>query len=169
MEKVDILDSKTICLDLTDAVEKIEAFVADSSKHFVVFPAVHTVLLARKDGELRAAHNAADLALADGMPLVWASKLLGNPLPQRVTGLDLLPKFSRVAARKGYTFFLMGDLQPSRVLKVPPGVAHGCKTVQGPVNLLYITSHVYNSNDEIRLPHDEPEIRFDWLKGPPIK
>jgi len=65
--------------------------------------------------------------------------------------------------------FLMGDLQPSRVLKVPPGVAHGCKTVQGPVNLFYITSHVYNPDDEIRLPYNDPGIEFDWLKGPPIK
>jgi dTDP-4-dehydrorhamnose 3,5-epimerase len=65
--------------------------------------------------------------------------------------------------------FLMGDLQPSRVLKVPPGVAHGCKVVQGPVNLFYITSHVYNPGDEIRLPYNDPGIDFDWLKGPPVK
>ena len=65
--------------------------------------------------------------------------------------------------------FLMGDHQPARVLKIPPGVAHGCKTVQGPVNLLYMTSHVYNSDDEIRIAHDDPEIGFDWLKGSAIR
>ena len=65
--------------------------------------------------------------------------------------------------------FLMGDLQPARVLKVPPGIAHGCKTVQGPVHLFYLTSHVYNPDDEIRIPHDDPEIDFDWQAGPSIK
>ncbi len=65
--------------------------------------------------------------------------------------------------------FLMGDLQPSRVLKIPPGIAHGCKTVQGPVHLFYLTSHVYNPEDEIRMPYNDPEIDFDWLAGPPIK
>lgn len=65
--------------------------------------------------------------------------------------------------------FLMGDLQIPRVVKIPPGVAHGCMTVQGPVNLLYMTSHVYNPADEFRISHDDPEIAFDWLKGPPIK
>ncbi|MBA4384893.1 MAG: hypothetical protein C0410_09160 [Anaerolinea sp.] len=65
--------------------------------------------------------------------------------------------------------FLMGDLQPARIVKIPPGVAHGCKTVQGPVHLFYVTSHVYNPEDEIRLPFNDPEINFDWLKGPPIK
>lgn len=64
--------------------------------------------------------------------------------------------------------FLMGDLQPPQVIKIPPGIAHGCKTVQGPVNLFYITSHVYNPDDEIRLPYNDPEINFDWTAGPPI-
>jgi len=65
--------------------------------------------------------------------------------------------------------FLMGDLQPARVLKVPPGIAHGCKTVQGPVHLFYLTSHVYNPGDEIRMPYNDPLIDFDWLRGPAIK
>jgi len=64
--------------------------------------------------------------------------------------------------------FLMGDLQPARVLTIPPGIAHGCKVIQGPVNLLYVTSHVYNPQDEIRIPYDDPGIGFDWLAGPPI-
>jgi len=65
--------------------------------------------------------------------------------------------------------FLMGDLQTAQVLKIPPGVAHGCKTIQGPVNLFYITSHVYNPVDEVRLTYNDPGIAFDWLKGPTIK
>ena len=65
--------------------------------------------------------------------------------------------------------FLMGDLQPARILKIPPGIAHGCKTVQGPVHLFYLTSHVYNPDDEIRIPYNDPEIDFDWLAGPSIK
>lgn len=65
--------------------------------------------------------------------------------------------------------FLMGDLQPAQVIKIPPGVIHGCQTVQGPVNLVYITSHVYNPDDEFRIAHDSPEIDFGWLEGPPIK
>ena len=65
--------------------------------------------------------------------------------------------------------FLMGDFQASRVVKIPPGVAHGCKTIQGPVNLLYVTSHIYNPQDELRIAHDDPAIGFDWLKGPVIK
>ncbi len=63
----------------------------------------------------------------------------------------------------------MGETLGRKVVKIPPGVAHGCKTIQGPVNLFYVTSHVYNPDDEVRLPYDDPEIDFDWLKSPTIK
>ncbi|PKL49862.1 MAG: hypothetical protein CVV39_02225 [Planctomycetes bacterium HGW-Planctomycetes-1] len=65
--------------------------------------------------------------------------------------------------------FFMGDYQPARIVKIPPGVAHGVKAIQGPVNLFYITSHIYNPQDEIRIAYDDPKIDFDWLKDAPIK
>ena len=64
---------------------------------------------------------------------------------------------------------LMGDEQPSGVLRIPPGVAHGCKCISGPANLLYVTSNIYNPDDELRIDHDDPEIGYDWLQGPEIK
>lgn len=59
--------------------------------------------------------------------------------------------------------FVMGDNQTPGLLKIPPGVAHGCKAIQGPVHLFYITSEVYNPDDELRIAHDCPDIGFDWL------
>ena len=64
--------------------------------------------------------------------------------------------------------FLMGDNQASQVIKIPPGVAHGCKAVQGPANLLYLTSHVYDPQDELRIAYNDPGIDFDWVRGPEI-
>jgi dTDP-4-dehydrorhamnose 3,5-epimerase len=63
----------------------------------------------------------------------------------------------------------LGDNQPAKVLRVPTGVAHGCKAVHGPVHLFYITSKVYDPQDEGRIPYDDPKIGYDWLKGPVIK
>ena len=65
--------------------------------------------------------------------------------------------------------FLMGDNQPARVLRIPPGVAHGCKCLSGPVHLFYVTSNVYNPADEGRIPYNDPTIGYDWLEGPVIK
>jgi len=50
----------------------------------------------------------ADLVTADGMPIVWASKLLGSPLQERVTGADLVPGLAEEAAKRGKSLFLLG-------------------------------------------------------------
>ena len=61
--------------------------------------------------------------------------------------------------------FLMGDDQPARVVRIPPGVAHGCKCLKGPAHMFYVTSNVYDPSDEGRIPHDDPAIGYDWLEG----
>jgi N-acetylglucosaminyldiphosphoundecaprenol N-acetyl-beta-D-mannosaminyltransferase len=48
------------------------------------------------------------LVLPDGMPLVWASGLMGCPLAERVTGVDIVPRLAELSARKGYGIFLLG-------------------------------------------------------------
>jgi len=63
---------------------------------------------------------------------------------------------------------LMGDSQKAQVLRIPPGVAHGCKCISGPANFFYITSKTYDSTDEGRIDHDDPEIGYDWLANAPI-
>ncbi len=60
----------------------------------------------------------------------------------------------------------MGDDHPPRVLRIPPGVAHGCKVLRGPALLFYITSRVYDPADEGRIAHDDPAIGYDWLRPP---
>lgn len=65
--------------------------------------------------------------------------------------------------------YLLGDYHDPIVLKIPPGIAHGCKVLQGPAHLFYITSKVYNPSDEGRIDHDDLSIGYDWLKGPEVK
>jgi len=52
--------------------------------------------------------RAAEVRVADGMPLLWASRLRGTPLPARVTGSDLIVSLSEAAARSGRSLFLLG-------------------------------------------------------------
>ena len=63
---------------------------------------------------------------------------------------------------------LMGDGHPAQVVKIPPGVAHGYKVIDGPAHMIYVTSRTYDPNDEGRIPHDDPSIGYDWTAGPPI-
>jgi dTDP-4-dehydrorhamnose 3,5-epimerase len=64
---------------------------------------------------------------------------------------------------------LLGENYPPQILRIPPGVAHGYKVIQGPMHLFYVTSNVYNPADEGRRPHDDKEIGYDWNKGADIK
>jgi N-acetylglucosaminyldiphosphoundecaprenol N-acetyl-beta-D-mannosaminyltransferase len=58
---------------------------------YIVTPNVDHTVLFQQRGDLRAAYASASLVLADGAPIVLASRLLGRPLPERVAGSDLVP------------------------------------------------------------------------------
>ncbi|MBO0727849.1 MAG: dTDP-4-dehydrorhamnose 3,5-epimerase family protein [Acidimicrobiaceae bacterium] len=62
----------------------------------------------------------------------------------------------------------MGDQYGPVCLKIPPGVAHGCRALEL-THLLYVTSNVYDPSDEGRLPHDDRGIGYDWAAFPEIK
>jgi dTDP-4-dehydrorhamnose 3,5-epimerase len=59
--------------------------------------------------------------------------------------------------------YLMGVGQEPIILKIPPGVAHGCKVLQGLALLSYITTEIYNPDDEGRITFDNDIIGYDWL------
>jgi dTDP-4-dehydrorhamnose 3,5-epimerase len=60
--------------------------------------------------------------------------------------------------------FFVGDNQIPKIYYFPAGVLHGYKCIEGPMNIFYVTSGVYNLEDEIRISYDNPEINFDWTK-----
>ncbi|MCK9403278.1 MAG: dTDP-4-dehydrorhamnose 3,5-epimerase family protein [Chitinophagaceae bacterium] len=65
--------------------------------------------------------------------------------------------------------FLSGNDQNKIIYKFPPGVLHGYKCIDGPMNIIYVTSGIYDINDEIRIEHNDPEIGFDWINTFKIK
>src|SRR5215469_3174866 len=93
---------------IADAIRAIERMVASREPHYLVTANVDFVVQAQEDVELRRILSDAHLVLCDGTPLVWASKMLGNPLLERVAGADVVPVLLRVAAEKGYRVFFLG-------------------------------------------------------------
>lgn len=63
---------------------------------------------------------------------------------------------------------MLGEHSPAKLLKIPAGVAHGCKALGGVTHLFYVTSTTYDPKEEGRLPHDDPRIGYDWLASAPI-
>src|SRR5215470_668467 len=91
-----------------ETIEAIGRMVVSRQPHYLVTANVDFLVQAQEDVELRRILFDAHLVLCDGTPLLWASRLLGNPLLERVAGADLVPLLLRAAADKGYRVFLLG-------------------------------------------------------------
>lgn len=61
--------------------------------------------------------------------------------------------------------FLLGEGGGDVVIKIPAGVAHGLKVLEGPAELIYVTSGIYNKDEEGRIPYNDPSIGYDWVQG----
>jgi N-acetylglucosaminyldiphosphoundecaprenol N-acetyl-beta-D-mannosaminyltransferase len=80
----------------------------DGQGGWVATPNVDICRAARRDPAVRALIGQASLTVADGMPLLWAARLRGTPLPERVTGASLIFSISAAAARHGQSVYLLG-------------------------------------------------------------
>tara|TARA_B100000965_G_C19530294_1_gene730789 strand:+ start:152 stop:601 length:450 start_codon:yes stop_codon:yes gene_type:complete len=60
--------------------------------------------------------------------------------------------------------FLTGENHKPLIYKFPPGVLHGYKCINGPMNIVYLTSGTYDLNDEVRISQNDKNISFDWSK-----
>ena len=64
--------------------------------------------------------------------------------------------------------FLLGDNPNNIIVKIPAGVAHGMKVLEGPCHFIYVTSGTYSKDEEGRIPYNDPGIGYDWVQGVPI-
>jgi N-acetylglucosaminyldiphosphoundecaprenol N-acetyl-beta-D-mannosaminyltransferase len=92
----------------TQVVAAIGRSLAAGQGGWVITPNLEHLRQFKKQADLRPFFESADLVLADGMPLVWASRLAGTPLPARVAGSDLIWSLSSEAGRRGASVFVLG-------------------------------------------------------------
>jgi N-acetylglucosaminyldiphosphoundecaprenol N-acetyl-beta-D-mannosaminyltransferase len=115
-------------VDLESAVELIESAVAGRKPMQIATVNLDFLVRAQGSHELRRVLNLSELNVADGMPLVWLSRLSGRPLPGRTAGSDLIPlALSRLAARGARVFLLGGERAVAqhaarRLLEAYPGL-----------------------------------------------
>src|SRR6185369_8634288 len=100
-----------MAVDRVDEREAVET-ILDAREHdrggVVLTPNLEHLSSFRSDPEVREAFGEAELVVADGMPLIWASRLQRTPLPERVAGSDLIWSLSEAAAVRGRSIFLLG-------------------------------------------------------------
>ena len=100
-------------VDMDQAVARVEGYLASGEIHQGCGVNVDQLVLMKDQQMFRDIVDKCDLVTADGTPVVWASKLFGKPLPERVAGIDLFYALLPVSARKGYKIFLLGAKEES--------------------------------------------------------
>jgi N-acetylglucosaminyldiphosphoundecaprenol N-acetyl-beta-D-mannosaminyltransferase len=106
--QIDILGIQVDNVTYEEAVMRMHQFIADGTAHQVVTVNPEFIMTAREDPDFAYILNQAHLALPDGQGLLWAARILGRPLRERVTGVDTVIRMAAVAAEKGYRVYFLG-------------------------------------------------------------
>jgi len=95
-------------VSFSQALSAVEALVVAKRGGFVFTPNIDHVVTAEDNSTFAEAYSRASLSLADGMPIVWASRLLGTPLPERVAGSDLIAPLLELAGQRKWRVAFFG-------------------------------------------------------------
>ena len=95
-------------LDMDATVRRCAEIIESGGPAQHVAVNVAKIVSLRDDDRLRAIVERCDLVSVDGQPVVWASRILGDPLPERVAGIDLMFRLLGLAEERGYRVFVLG-------------------------------------------------------------
>jgi N-acetylglucosaminyldiphosphoundecaprenol N-acetyl-beta-D-mannosaminyltransferase len=108
LKRIKICDIPVDVLTMKETISLIEKAIRENRRiHHVVINAAK-VVNAQKDLALKQSIVNCDIINADGQAIVWASRFLRRPLPERVAGIDLMEELVALAAKKGYRIFFLG-------------------------------------------------------------
>jgi N-acetylglucosaminyldiphosphoundecaprenol N-acetyl-beta-D-mannosaminyltransferase len=96
-------------VSMTEALDKIEGFIKSGKPHHVVTSDANAVLTSRSDPEYTGIIRRAALITPDGFGLVWGARLLGLPIYERVTGVDMVTGICERAKSNGYRLYILGS------------------------------------------------------------
>ncbi len=104
----EILGVPIAMIDYEGAMDVMDRMIAIRERGYVCAVAVHAVTVAQDDPEMEAALRRSTLTVPDGMPLVWAANMLGEDLPNRVYGPELMRRYNDRCAAQGHRVWLYG-------------------------------------------------------------
>lgn len=132
-ESVYVLGVRVDRLTQQQTIERIDQIIknhqgGEHQCHQVITVNPEFVMTAQHHRTFRECINQAALVVPDGMGVVWATRFLHAPTPERVTGTDTLPEIARLCARNGYRLYLLGaapgvaEIAAERLRQLAPGV-----------------------------------------------
>ena len=151
-----------------ELIDLVDRMIERREPSFFITANLHYAMLSSREPRLADVNQRAKLIVADGMPLVWYSRLLGRRLPERVTGADNVYRLARRAAERGHRVFLLGGLS-----EVAQAAGRRLTELYPGLNLVGIESPMIDSlspkehTDLIdRIRRAEPDLLFVALGQP---
>jgi N-acetylglucosaminyldiphosphoundecaprenol N-acetyl-beta-D-mannosaminyltransferase len=105
--KVNILGVLIGNFKKSEVLRTVEQFLSDGRQHYIVTANPEMIVAAQKDEKFLEILNKADLSVPDGFGLILAARYLRRPLPERITGVDLMLDICQIAEQKNYSVFLL--------------------------------------------------------------
>lgn len=113
MDRIDLLGCPFDPISEKDTVELVYSWINDPERrsHHLITVNVAILMMAKEDPALANSIDKADLVVVDGKPLVWTSKWLQQPVPEKVSGVDLMRNLLEAGDKRGLRIFLLGTTQ----------------------------------------------------------
>jgi len=105
---VDILGIAVDDITTAETLARVEAYIGERTPRQIATVNPEFIIEAQRNEPFRVLLSGVDLALPDGVGLLWASRILGRPLRERVAGSDMVPEIARLCAMRGYRMYLLG-------------------------------------------------------------
>jgi N-acetylglucosaminyldiphosphoundecaprenol N-acetyl-beta-D-mannosaminyltransferase len=105
---INLLGVQVDQLSLRDLLQRIISFVVSDAQHRVLYANVHVLNAAYQDRELKHVLNQADLVYCDGAGVKWGARLLGEELPERMTGADWIYDLCATCQERGFSLYFLG-------------------------------------------------------------
>jgi N-acetylglucosaminyldiphosphoundecaprenol N-acetyl-beta-D-mannosaminyltransferase len=106
--KINICNVVIDNVSMKETLSTIEDLIAKKKPSYLVNSNVDTIVRCNRDAEYSEFYSKGVLNIADGVPIMWAARLLGSPLKEKVSGSDLVPRVCELANAKGYRIFFLG-------------------------------------------------------------
>ncbi|MCL6561049.1 MAG: WecB/TagA/CpsF family glycosyltransferase [Firmicutes bacterium] len=106
--RVNLLGAWIDALNMDEVEERLAGFIRTGDPHQVITLNPEMLYRAQQEPELLNLINGASLVTADGTGIVWAARMAGKPVPERVTGIDLMLRMVARSAKEGWRIFLLG-------------------------------------------------------------
>jgi len=152
-------------LNMDEAVSEIDLFVRSRKPNIVFTPNPEMIVYANRHKDFKEIINDADLKLPDGVGLLWASNVLKNPLKERVSGIDLIPRVAELAERQKYKVYLLGSK-----LGVAAGAEEFLKKTYPNLQIVGTYHGFFKADEEVKLIENiamtEPQILIVGMGSP---